>query len=107
MTRVERIERQLTELERRGVIRPDWYTGGGEPRGNRRRWMFTPVGFTERALSTAEVELFILGTEAVANGLRDEIKDALEGDSNDAEHDALVSCADSLSIAWEATPDAF
>lgn len=32
--------------------------------------------------------------------LRDEIKDALEGDSNDAEHDALVSVADYFNITY-------
>lgn len=33
--------------------------------------------------------------------LRDEIKGALEGDSNDAEHDALVSVAEHFGIRWE------
>lgn len=36
--------------------------------------------------------------------LRMEIKDALEGDSNDAEHNALVSVADALGIDYD--PDA-
>ncbi|HEY3830188.1 MAG TPA: hypothetical protein VGL57_13425 [Solirubrobacteraceae bacterium] len=30
-----------------------------------------------------------------------EIKEALEGDSNDAEHDALVSVAEHLGISWQ------
>jgi hypothetical protein len=34
-----------------------------------------------------------------------EIKEALEGDSNDAEHDALVSVAEHLGISWQ-PPDA-
>ena len=33
----------------------------------------------------------------------DGIKAALEGDSNDAEHDALVAVADALGIEWEAS----
>lgn len=32
----------------------------------------------------------------------DEIRDALEGDSNDREHDALVMVAEALSIRWAA-----
>lgn len=32
--------------------------------------------------------------------VRDQIKDALEGDSNDAEHDALAMVADVLGIEW-------
>jgi hypothetical protein len=38
-------------------------------------------------------------------GLLEEIKAALEGDSNDAEHDALVSVAERLGLTWTA-PDA-
>lgn len=34
-------------------------------------------------------------------GLREEIKNALEGDSNDAEHDALVSVAQILRIDYD------
>jgi hypothetical protein len=32
--------------------------------------------------------------------IRDEIRDALEGDSNDAEHDALAMVAEVLGIEW-------
>jgi hypothetical protein len=34
-----------------------------------------------------------------------EIKAALEGDSNDAEHDALVSVAEHLGIDWQPPED--
>lgn len=44
----------------------------------------------------AEIER-VLGLTA----LRAEIKSALEGDSNDLEHDALVSVADALGVGWE------
>ena len=37
--------------------------------------------------------------------LRAEIKAALEGDSNDAEHDALVSVAGWLGIEWTSFDD--
>lgn len=36
--------------------------------------------------------------------LRDEIRDALEGDSNDAEHDALAAVAEFFDIEWT-SPD--
>lgn len=45
------------------------------------------------------------GSGSSLAGLLDEIKAALEGDSNDAEHDALVSVAQQLGIAWT-PPDA-
>jgi hypothetical protein len=36
-----------------------------------------------------------------AYNLRETVKDALEGDSNDADHDALVACADFLGIEYD------
>jgi hypothetical protein len=38
----------------------------------------------------------------VPDGLREEVRDALEGDSNDAEHDALVSVAEFLGVKYDA-----
>jgi hypothetical protein len=38
--------------------------------------------------------------------LRAQVKEALEGDSNDSEHDALVACADWFGVDYE-SPDAF
>ena len=37
--------------------------------------------------------------------LAQEIKDALQGDSNDAEHDALVGVAYALGLEWEDPDD--
>lgn len=49
-------------------------------------------------------EVVTFGTHVFIEGdyglLKKEVKDALEGDSNDAEHDALVSVAGALSIEW-------
>jgi hypothetical protein len=38
-------------------------------------------------------------------GLKEEIKDALEGESNDAEHDALAAVADHFGIEWTSVED--
>lgn len=38
--------------------------------------------------------------QSIWQSLCDQIKDALEGDSNDAEHDALVAVAYHFGIAW-------
>lgn len=40
------------------------------------------------------------------DALREEIREALEGDSNDAEHDALVSVASTLGVEYR-DPDDF
>jgi hypothetical protein len=39
--------------------------------------------------------------EQPLEGIAAEIKEALQGDSNDAEHDALVSVAEHLGITWQ------
>ena len=36
----------------------------------------------------------------ISQGLAEDIRAALEGDSNDAEHDALSAVASSLGISW-------
>lgn len=41
----------------------------------------------------------------VTRELREEIRAALEGDSNDAEHDALVSVAEAFGIKWTSHED--
>lgn len=43
--------------------------------------------------------------EGISEQTRAEVKAALEGDSNDAEHDALVSVAGELGISWVAFDD--
>ena len=43
----------------------------------------------------------------IPDELREEVKAALEGDSNDAEHDALVAVADTLGIRYEIDPDLY
>jgi hypothetical protein len=60
--RIDLIAQRLDELEARGVI-GDWYTG--TPNG--RKWVFSPCGFAERSLTTAQVEDFILGAQAALN----------------------------------------
>lgn len=44
-------------------------------------------------------------SDAQITALIDEVRSALEGDSNDAEHDALVSVAGFFSIAYEPAED--
>lgn len=44
-------------------------------------------------------------TQAQWNRIAAEIKEALQGDSNDAEHDALVSVAAHLGITWQPPDD--
>lgn len=65
MTRHDRIYNQMARLEALGVIVPGQsYTQGQMPG---LRWTFTPCGFTERSLTTSQVEDFILGANAALN----------------------------------------
>lgn len=64
MTRHQRIIRDMTQLARLGVIEPDMYTQGDMPGV---RWNFVPTGFSERSLTTSQVEDFILGAMAALN----------------------------------------
>lgn len=50
--------------------------------------------------SNARVQ-FAVSTDDELRVLFIQVKEALEGDSNDAEHDALVAVADLLDIPWE------
>ena len=61
MTRADRIHAALVELAQHGVINPDYYSSSP---GGARRWVFTPTGFSERALTTSQIEDFILGARA-------------------------------------------
>lgn len=64
MNRHERIRTALTHLASLGVVNPDYYSHGGMPG---KRWVFTPTGFSERALTTSGIEDFILGATAALN----------------------------------------
>lgn len=46
----------------------------------------------------------MLSNLSVALDLEKEVRNALEGDSNDAEHDALASVAEALHITYEVEP---
>lgn len=59
--RKERIYNKLKTLATMGVIREDLMVQGNMPGI---RWIFTPTGFGERAMTTNEVEWFIIGAEA-------------------------------------------
>lgn len=61
MTRQQRIHAALDNLEAWGVIAPGHYSWSG---GDRRKWVFTPAGHSERSLTTSQVEDFILGADA-------------------------------------------
>lgn len=50
----------------------------------------------ERHLSLDEGNFILVSDE-----LESEVREALEGDSNDAEHDALVFCAQVLGIEYD------
>lgn len=51
----------MARMEDLGVIEPGQsYTQGGMPG---LRWTFVPAGFTERSLSTSQMEDFLLGAE--------------------------------------------
>jgi hypothetical protein len=52
-----------------------------------------------RLLAAGAVEQFLAASTAW-DSICAEIKDALEGDSNDADHDALVSVAQHLGLEW-------
>lgn len=52
-------------------------------------------GQTERAYGA------VVRAEPVAEGVKRVIKDALEGNSNDADHDALVLAAEALGVEWD------
>lgn len=67
-SRKRRIRNQMTQLEQLGIIEEGQsYTQGGMPG---LRWNFVPCGFTERSLTTSQVEDFILGAQAVLNRQR-------------------------------------
>jgi hypothetical protein len=64
----------------------------------------------ERDREIVDIEVLVVPIDRVLGSvelatLKEEIKDALEGDSNDAEHDALAAVAAHFDIEWEA-PDA-
>lgn len=66
----------------------------------------------EIAVDIFETSLCITGNHVRTDLPRDllaptitEVKDALEGDSNDAEHDALVSVAELLNIDYRPSED--
>lgn len=56
------IRRQLAWLEQRGVIKDVW---GHSMSG--KKWCFTPNGYSERSLTTSQVEDFIMGAMAAFN----------------------------------------
>jgi|SRR5215831_335772 len=60
----------------------------------------------ELGLRTQEVEAELLRKPSEEDSLRAEIKAALEGDSNDAEHEALVSVALHLDIDYDPPEEA-
>jgi hypothetical protein len=65
LSRKGRIRAQMNHLEQLGVIVPGQsYTQGQMPG---LRWTFTPCGFTERSLTTSQIEDFILGANAALN----------------------------------------
>lgn len=66
VSRKQRIHDKLAMFEQLGIIR-DVTVHGSMPG---LRWVFTPAGHSERALSTSEVEDFILGVEATRDWLR-------------------------------------
>lgn len=63
-----------------------------------------PADYDNDAHATLEEAREVLGRWP-GGDLRDVIRAALEGDSNDAEHDALIAVADSLDIEWTSYED--
>lgn len=55
-------------------------------------------GMVDNAIEQAEAALASI---VITDELRNEIRSALQGDSNDAEHDALVSVAAHFGVDWE------
>jgi hypothetical protein len=68
MTRIERIRVHIQHLTELGVIVPGQSYRQSNMPGL--RWTFTPCGFTERCLTTSEMETFILGANAALNSRR-------------------------------------
>ncbi len=65
MTRKDRIRNQMKHLEQHGIIQTAYTYAPGDRYGT--RWVFTPCGYTERSLSTSQIEDFILGAYAAMN----------------------------------------
>ena len=60
--RHERIRASLTYLATLGVIGTGWYSQGQMPG---KRWHVEPMGYSQRAMTTNEIEWFIMGAYAV------------------------------------------
>lgn len=63
MTRQERVARRLDAAVVAGAVQPGWYRAHG-------RWLITPAGFSERSLTTPQLEDFLLGVEAALSVAR-------------------------------------
>lgn len=94
------------ELAQRIVARPQTILSHGDDKSDR-------YSLPDSAARLAELVIALdewrrsggFDPYAQSSDLRDEIKAALEGDSNDAEHDALVAVADFFGIAYEASDE--
>jgi hypothetical protein len=69
--RKERIYSKLQQFIRDGVIQDDLVIQNQMPGI---RWTFTPCGYSTRAMSTNDVEWFIIGVEASHNALKSHVK---------------------------------
>lgn len=103
--RRETVSAQLYALERFGVVNSiETFI-----QDTRRVWRFSSAGGREHVLLTNEAETFIAGAFAARTALQIRnartVREALEGDSNDAEHDALASVATDLGVRYELADD--